>query len=362
MRIKILLLSMMSISWGFSQTLVSTTPQNKNVILEEFTGVRCGNCPAGHQTASSLQSTYPGQVFVVAYHPTNSSYTSPYSGDPDFSRSYLDAFYQNTYVGSRFMPGAMINRKKYAGERMVSKTSWTANVQGVMNEVSPLNVGLRSTYNSGNNTLTVDVEIYYTQNGIGNHSVYVHIMEDGLTSYQSGAGSNYVHKHMFREAMTPQWGDPITGNITQGTLVTKQYTFNLANAQASINISNAQIIAFVYDATSGENYTGVVVDADGGTTGSTTEITEKKENTFSLNIFPNPVNENFKVELRNIEKISSGEIIIMDLVGKVIYNEKIISEKSIYEFSKADLNLKKGVYFIKTKLGSAIKTKRLVIS
>ena len=34
-----------------AQTFVSTTPENKNVILEEFTGISCGFCPDGHLIA-----------------------------------------------------------------------------------------------------------------------------------------------------------------------------------------------------------------------------------------------------------------------------------------------------------------------
>ena len=33
---------------GIGQTFVSTTPENKNVVLEEFTGIYCGFCPDGH--------------------------------------------------------------------------------------------------------------------------------------------------------------------------------------------------------------------------------------------------------------------------------------------------------------------------
>ena len=34
--------------FAISQTFVSTTPENKNVILEEFTGITCVYCPDGH--------------------------------------------------------------------------------------------------------------------------------------------------------------------------------------------------------------------------------------------------------------------------------------------------------------------------
>ena len=40
--------SLISLS-SYSQTFVSTTAENKNVILEEFTGISCGFCPDGIQ-------------------------------------------------------------------------------------------------------------------------------------------------------------------------------------------------------------------------------------------------------------------------------------------------------------------------
>lgn len=39
---------------AFAQTIVSTSPQNKKVILEEFTGVNCVYCPQGHAIANNI--------------------------------------------------------------------------------------------------------------------------------------------------------------------------------------------------------------------------------------------------------------------------------------------------------------------
>lgn len=38
----------------FAQLPVSTTAENKNVVLEEFTGIYCTFCPDGHLRASNL--------------------------------------------------------------------------------------------------------------------------------------------------------------------------------------------------------------------------------------------------------------------------------------------------------------------
>ena len=40
----------------FCQTFVSTVPENKNVILEEFTGLMCTYCPDGHLISNQIKS------------------------------------------------------------------------------------------------------------------------------------------------------------------------------------------------------------------------------------------------------------------------------------------------------------------
>ena len=51
--LSILLSALCLISTG--QTIVSTTPENKNAILEEFTGIYCVFCPDGHLIANNLK-------------------------------------------------------------------------------------------------------------------------------------------------------------------------------------------------------------------------------------------------------------------------------------------------------------------
>ena len=41
-------------AYTYSQTIVSTTPQNKKVILEEYTGINCVYCPDGHKIAHGI--------------------------------------------------------------------------------------------------------------------------------------------------------------------------------------------------------------------------------------------------------------------------------------------------------------------
>ena len=61
--------------FAISQTFVSTTPENKNVILEEFTGITCVYCPDGHRIAQDLHDANPNDVFLINIH--TGGYASP---------------------------------------------------------------------------------------------------------------------------------------------------------------------------------------------------------------------------------------------------------------------------------------------
>ena len=51
-----------------AQTFVSTAPENKNIILEEFTGISCVYCPDGHKIGQQLHDANPNDVFLINIH------------------------------------------------------------------------------------------------------------------------------------------------------------------------------------------------------------------------------------------------------------------------------------------------------
>ena len=60
-----MILSLIFINKCNAQTFVDTTQQNKNVIIEEFTGIGCVYCPDGHLIAQNLHNANPNDVFLI---------------------------------------------------------------------------------------------------------------------------------------------------------------------------------------------------------------------------------------------------------------------------------------------------------
>ena len=75
------MLTTMFASAQVTDTIVSMTPSNRNVVLEEYTGVNCQYCPDGHRRANELKAAYPDRVSVINIHQgsfANNTYTTQF--------------------------------------------------------------------------------------------------------------------------------------------------------------------------------------------------------------------------------------------------------------------------------------------
>ena len=260
MKKKILLIgTVLASTFSFSQsTLVSTTPANKNVILEEFTGIHCGYCPDGHEIANSLATTHPDRVVLVNIHA--GGYATPASGEPDLRTPVGNAL--NTWMSPAGYPAGSVQRRYTAGEYAVSRGDWSGIVNTVLAEPSPVNVALDASIDMTTRVVTVHAEVYYTSPFASgtNHSLNVGILQDNFEGPQSNYGSpspynptavlsngNYKHQHIFRGYINTSgtWGDAI--DASQTSVITKTYTYTLPASIAGtyLDLANLKFFAFV---------------------------------------------------------------------------------------------------------------------
>ena len=331
-------------------------PQNKKAILEEFTGVRCPNCPPGHVIVSQLLNDYPDDFFVVAYHPNNSSYTPPYSGDEDFQRAHPAAFYSTPYCGSgRFMPSAFINRREWSGgEKITSRSNWTGSVQSIIQEPSPMNVGIIASYDESTMMLSVTAEVYYTSAVTDMNSIYVTLAENDLvTSQQSGASGAYTHKHTFRESLTAQWGD----DINDRSVGLRTFTYTYDNSVTQYNMANCEVMAFVENKTNEEIYSGSGADVTiGGVS-----IVDAAE--FGMEVYPNPFSQEAAV-IFNTDEVTEVSYAIINLQGSTIMQKDLGTQNAgshRIDLNTAELGLASGLYFLQLTAGEQSAIKRIAV-
>ena len=129
-----------------SQTIVSTSPENKKVVLEEFTGISCGWCPDGHTIAQNIQNNNPENVFLINIH--QGGFSNPGNGQPDFRTPFGNALAGQ--VGANFYPSGTINRNSNA----LGRGSWNGAANSVLGQDSNVNLGIEADIDVQTNEMT----------------------------------------------------------------------------------------------------------------------------------------------------------------------------------------------------------------
>ncbi|MDP4934768.1 MAG: Omp28-related outer membrane protein [Salibacteraceae bacterium] len=245
-----------------AQTIVSTSSQNRNVVLEEFTGIHCTFCPDGHKKANELKAANPGRVVLINIH--SGGYATPGAGEPDFRTPYGEPI--DDQAGIAGYPAGTINRENFVSSgwtqgsgTAMSRGSWVSAANVVKAESSPVNIAAAATIDINTKLVTVLVEAYYTDmNATGTmDNINVAILQNEVKGPQTGASSfypemidangDYTHNHMLRHMITGQWGDEVT--VADGPFISRTYTYTLP---ADINgvdlqLGDLEIVAFIAD-------------------------------------------------------------------------------------------------------------------
>ncbi|HNY02465.1 MAG TPA: Omp28-related outer membrane protein, partial [Bacteroidales bacterium] len=247
------------------QTLTTNQPLNKNVVLEEYTGIHCQYCPEGHAIAASILANHPGRSAAIAVH--QGSYASPSTGEPDFRTPFGDPLAGQT--GLSGYPSGTVNRHVFTGGvTALNRGDWTANSEIILQQPSPVNVGVETTCDTNTRQLTVHVELYYTANSaVSSNYINVALIQNHIIGPQTGGGmgNNYVHMDMLRYLITGQWGDEVT-TTTSGTLVERTYNYTIPADYNNVPcvIRNCEVVVFVTESHQ-EILTGDKVPAIDGT-------------------------------------------------------------------------------------------------
>ena len=222
-----------ALHYAFAQLPVSQTPENKNVVLEEFTGLHCSWCPDGHKRAQQIKDAHPDDVVLINVH--TGGWASPGAGEPDFRTQFGSALANQS--GLSGYPSGTVNRHVFSGSNTaMGRGSWASAANTILSQSSYCNIALEATVDVQTRQMTVDVEVYYTANApVSSNYINVVLLQDNVEGPQSGASlnpdqilpnGNYNHMHMLRHMITGQWGDQVT-TVSQGTLVQRQYTYTL---------------------------------------------------------------------------------------------------------------------------------------
>ena len=180
---------------------------NKNVLIEDFTGQKCINCPRAHKKADDYDTANLGKVFIVAYHSFEGSLGSvaePVNKDSNDFRTAFGTKKGNEFVVAK-LPQWAINRNKFKGENNVaieSENSWPNYMGLELAKTTNAEISIVSkTFNAKDSSLDLKFKVHYLSSVPEDHYVSVLFTENKIVSGQevlTGIIPNYVHEHIFR--------------------------------------------------------------------------------------------------------------------------------------------------------------------
>lgn len=209
----------------------------RNVLIEDFTGQKCVNCPKAGDAIHEILEVYGENVVAVAIH------CGPFGGlsakNPGLMTSTGKEYWNAWFDSTQGQPVAKINR----GAATNDYINWAAEVQKCLQQSTDVKISIdrKSNVDTGEATINVTtsakagrkakIQVWLTENNI----VATQYMPDGSRN------TEYVHQHVFRAAVNGTWGEDITYTESEQHLSWK------TTLDPSWDANNVNIVVFVYD-------------------------------------------------------------------------------------------------------------------
>ena len=217
------------------------------VLIEDFTGQRCVNCPKATDLIHDLQQEYgDSAVIAVGIHSgpfgKNALGTQLLSLATETGNEYFD------YWKVDAQPKGVVNRQGTS-----DYTDWNRIVYEALQDTATLSLALTAAYDAATDRLTATVRARGTR-GTTDGRLQLWIVEDSITDVQlmpdGSTNRTYVHNHVFRTAVNGTWGTAF--RIDEGETAflhegepTDAATFAIA-MDATWVPQHVSVVAFVY--------------------------------------------------------------------------------------------------------------------
>lgn len=220
---------------------------NRVVLLEDFTGQYCVNCPDAHEVMEQLSEQYAGSLIPVSIHAKVGNLAimegefGPYEGTDGMIGLTNEQ-------GSELAKRAGITSKLPAGSidggSLCEYPYWAAEVRNAMQVPTSIEMEGSATVDA-EGKITASATMVAGQQIDHALTISMWVLESGIVAIQqtsSGLTMSYVHNNVFRGAIGELFGNPLT--LDREEPKTVEYS---TPAKEHWNLANLSVVAFVSD-------------------------------------------------------------------------------------------------------------------
>ena len=237
----------------------------KKVLIEDYTGHLCPNCPEAGREIKAIQDIYGNQVIALAIH-VSKTFARPYpeSQSPkfqyDFRTQWGDNWDETFAISTLGLPRGMVNRISYPSNHQLGKDEWA----GIVAEELRKEVDFKISISSDNNNIYVNTEVVNTL--LNKHNIVVCLAENNIINWQKDGQEeveNYEHNHILRSVITDE-SISNSYELTSGQIIEKEYSYDIISLEqinidysnsiekgngnsGDWNVNNMTVIAFIYN-------------------------------------------------------------------------------------------------------------------
>lgn len=229
------------------------TTSARNVLLEDFTGQLCGNCPVAAEEAKRLEQAYGSdRLVVVAIHVGSLAAPSP----PKYPREFrsptgndVDNLFRVSAVG---IPQGMVNRVERNGRRVFTRGQWATAIQDQFRVKPVVEIEAAATYDSTTRQIVVDASVLYKQRGSADYRLVAMLVENGIVGYQKDYRKtpsdveNSRFDHLLRTSLSSTWGDALSEYDVPADQRIRRTIRYTVPADVDWMIENCDIIVYVH--------------------------------------------------------------------------------------------------------------------
>ncbi|MCB2221040.1 MAG: Omp28-related outer membrane protein [Bacteroidetes bacterium] len=231
----------------------------KQVLLEEFTGHKCVNCPEQSIAAHELAEENDHRLIIYSIHAGFYAEVDE-TGDYTTDHRCQDGIKIFQDFQEPFNPTATIDRVAYSGSPVIFPNQWETVFYDELAKDNVANVLLKNYWYPNLESVLIEVSTTFTQSLEGTYYLVVMIAEDHVTAAQKNNNPaigptpdwlDFDHRNILRDAISPLYGTPLSvdGSITPNIEYTNSFFYA---PDENWETANCKIIAYILHEETGE--------------------------------------------------------------------------------------------------------------
>lgn len=228
-----------------------TTPV-KRLLLEDYTGHLCVNCPRAAMVARDLKQLHGDKLVLLAVHAGFFAKPASPSMVYDFRTETGNVW--NDFFGIELYPNGMVNRIGWPNNHIVSSAGWGSAISTALATDLLVDLQMINEYDTAERKLCTHIKTRFLTQLDKNLKLVVVLTESKIIQPQSNSDAlvgdtpvikDYEHNHVLRTAINSTWGSSVaTTGTPNSEPVVKSYKYIL---KKEFKPENCTVVAFIYD-------------------------------------------------------------------------------------------------------------------